>query len=127
MAMSQNQVVGFCVRLLSESDTLRRGTKMRLPSRQLTLPGGFLIRVQYITDRQMKYCNLDAWGYWQQGKTGGVIRINSDAPVWRQIKTFGHELLHAVHDYQHWLDGMAEAIQEEAAQTAKELEEDDEA
>ena len=100
--------------------------KPQLPATQLTLPGGFKITLLYHTQKQCKqYSGEDLWGYWQQGKNGGKIIINRDAPLWRQHKTFGHELVHAVHDYAHWLDRQADLLKEEGEATLRELKEEE--
>lgn len=99
---------------------------MRKPPTQVTLPGGFCIRVLYKTDRQIKASGLDAWGYWEMAHNGGKIILNKDAPNWRQLKTFGHEMVHATNDYAHWLDHLAGLLEYEALDTAKVLEEEEE-
>lgn len=99
---------------------------IRLPAAQLTLPGGFTIEIKYKTDRQISaVMKTDCYGYWDQRSNGGQIIINRDTPVWRQMKTFGHELVHAVHDYAHWIDKRADAVREEGEKTLKELEEEE--
>lgn len=83
-------------------------TRWRKP-RKVTLPGGYKIPVKYWSDRKIK-ANLttsgeslllgkDLHGFWD----GQKIVINSSDPIWDQADTFAHELLHAVHDYGHWL------------------------
>ena len=97
-----------------------------LPASQLTLPGGFVIEVAYKTDKQIKRdMRVECWGYWAIGKNGGRVVLNRDAPLWRQIKTFGHELVHAVHDYAHWLDRQADALKAEGEATLRDLEEEE--
>lgn len=97
-----------------------------LPASQLTLPGGFKIEVKYRTDKQCrKEAGTAVWGYWARTTNGGYIVLNKSAPLWKQMKTFGHELVHAVHDYALWLDQQAEALQKEASDTAKLLKEED--
>lgn len=104
-----------------------RKPNVSLPAAQLTLPGGFTITVRYRTDKQIRReAGLDVFGYWAQGTNGGKIVLNRDAPQWRQFKTFGHELVHAVHDYAHWLDRRADVLEKEAAETARALKEDEE-
>lgn len=98
--------------------------KPHLPASQLTLPGGFRVNIVYRTDKQIRtYSGMDCWGYWQVGHNGGKIVLNRNSPLWRQMKTFGHELVHAVHDYSHWLDRQADALKEEGEKTLRELEE----
>lgn len=101
--------------------------KVRLPATQLTLPGGFTIRVLYKSDKQCKNEYGEAiWGYWQANHSGGRIILNRDAPEWRKIQTFSHELGHAVLDYEHWCLSMAEALKKEAEETERLLAEEDE-
>lgn len=104
----------------------KKPQQVSLPAAQLTLPGGFTVKVCYKTGKQLKHlAKEDVFGYWQQGTSGGRIVINRDSPQWRQIKTFGHELVHAIHDYAFWLDRRAEVIEQEARDTALALREDD--
>jgi hypothetical protein len=94
----------------------------RLPASQLTLPGGFVILIGYRTDRQCSKafgCAVD--GYWDRRKDGGIIVLNRETPAWKQIRVFGHELVHAVHDYALWLDNRADVIRAEMEETAREL------
>jgi Zn-dependent peptidase ImmA (M78 family) len=103
-----------------------KGGGYKLPASQLTLPGGFRIEVRYRTDKQCrKEAGTAVWGYWARASNGGYIVINKNGPLWRQMKTFGHELVHAVHDYALWLDQQADHLQREAAETEKLLKEED--
>lgn len=98
----------------------------RLPASQLTLPGGFKIKLHYRTDKQCRReAGTGVWGYWVRTTNGGNIVLNKNVPLWRQMKTFGHELVHAVHDYALWLDGRADSVKAEADATARALKEDD--
>lgn len=99
---------------------------MRLPASQLTLPGGFVIQVVTRSGAKMRaLAKTDVDGYWQRGAhNGGVITLNRDSPEWTRVRTFGHELVHAVHDYALWLDQRADGIKAEAEETARELEEE---
>lgn len=100
---------------------------LRLPAAQLTLPGGFTIRVYYKSDKQCRGDLGEAcWGYWLVGPNGGKIILNKDAPEWRRIQTFGHELVHGVHDYTHWLQARVDILKQEAEETARLLAEEDE-
>jgi len=99
---------------------------MKPPASQLTLPGGFEIRLAYRTDKQIRAAaNEECYGYWVQGKKGGKIVLNKDVPQWRQLKTFGHELVHAVHDYGHWVDMLADELREADEKFQRELEEEE--
>ncbi len=86
----------------------------RVPRRQLTFPGGWTIQVVYRTDKQIRKVAGEAcFGYWQgKGAMGGRIVLNKETPSWRQLRTFGHELVHAVHDYAHWLEMHADDAKE---------------
>ena len=87
-------------------DTAVPLTTWKHPS-QLTLWGGFKIPIVYWSNRKMRkelardptMSKQDLLGFWD----GEKIVINKDEPVWDQIETLGHELVHATHDYAHWL------------------------
>ena len=101
-----------------------------LPSSQLTLPGGFTIHIKYKTNKQVtKSVGETSYGYWYQPNQrkfpGGVIVINRDEPAWRQLRTFGHELVHAVHDYDLFLGKAADLMREEGEETLRALKEDE--
>lgn len=96
------------------------------PASQLTLPGGFRISITYRTEKQCRRsAGMGVYGYWEQGTNGGKIILNRDAPIWRQTKTFGHELVHAINDYSHWLDRQADFLKEEGEKTLRDLAEED--
>ena len=104
-------------------------TKWRRPN-VVTLPGGFRIPVVYWSDRRMKralandpsMASRDLYGFWD----GTKIVINSSEPLWTQVYTFGHELVHAVHDYAHWLnEAVVDPMKGEAGETIVDVEEED--
>jgi hypothetical protein len=91
----------------------------RLP-RIIRLPGGFIIEV--------KLCRLSGeWGSWDYSIEAalGLIKINKRADRARQWRTLGHELHHAMTDYNHWLDYKVRELETAMGQTAAELREDD--
>lgn len=105
-------------------------TQWRRPH-QIKLPGGYVIPVVYLSRRKMKalqkndptLATVDLFGFWD----GKHIVINSSEPLWVQIKTLGHETVHAVHDWAHWLEqAYVEAIKQECGETAVDMLEDDE-
>lgn len=66
-----------------------------------------------------------AFGWWDSNTR--KITINKDEPKWVQIRTLGHELVHAANDYSHWLEqNVVSPMQIEAGETVLALEEDDE-
>lgn len=59
----------------------------------------------------------DLMGYWD----GNRIVINTSEPLWVQVEVFGHELLHAVHDYSLWLkQAYSDKIKQEAGESVLE-------
>jgi len=106
-------------------------TKWRRPS-AIKLPGGFTIRIVYWSSRKIASTlaldgslhDKDLLGFWDVGCNR--IVINSSEPLWIQIKTLGHELVHAAHDYNHWLEqAYIDPIMEEVGETAWDELEDD--
>lgn len=100
-------------------------TKWSKP-RQVTLPGGYLVPIVYWSARRMgrekardsSMDTKDLLGYWD----GERIVINADEPLWIQIETLGHELVHATHDYALWLkQTYADPIKQEAGQTLMDM------
>ena len=103
------------------------GQDLKLPASQLTLPGGFVIQIGYRSDRQVgKAVGMPADGYWDRRKDGGIIVLNRETAAWKQIRVFGHELVHAVHDYALWLDNRADNLKAEMDETERVLQGKDE-
>ena len=98
---------------------------------QIKLPGNYTIPVVYMSRRKMKtlqksdptFAAIDLLGFWD----GSRIVINSSEPLWVQIETLGHEMVHAVHDWSHWLkQAYVDPIKQECGETAVDMLEDDE-
>jgi len=107
-------------------------TQWRRP-RTIRLPGNYTIKVVYWSEKKIK-ANLakdgslfdkDLLGFWDVA-TQSIV-INSSEPLWVQIKTLAHELVHATHDYGHWLEQVyVDPIMQEVGETALDEMEDDE-
>ena len=104
-------------------------TKWRKPH-SITLPGGFRVPIIYWSDRRMKaaqrndptMAQKDLNGYWD----GDKIVINADTPLWTQVRVLGHEMTHAVHDYEIFLEQKyADPIKQEAGETAMDMGDDE--
>jgi len=89
------------------------------------MPGGFIINIKYVSNAKINAMkkkdptlkNEDLLGFWD----GSKIVINSSEPKWVQVKTLAHEMLHAVADWQNWLEqNIVDLIQAEAGETALE-------
>jgi len=106
-------------------------TKWARPA-EVVLPGGFRIKAVYWSGKKIKaglsgdesLHGKDLLGFWDIGAKH--IVINRDEPLWVQAETFGHEMIHAVNDYHHWLtQNVVEPIKQEAVRTMQdELEEE---
>lgn len=101
-------------------------TKWRRPH-SIWLPGGFQITVVYWSAKRISrsvsgdgsLADKDLFGYWETG-TNRIV-LNKDEPLWQQIETFGHEMVHAINDYSHWLkQKYSDPIMAEAGETALE-------
>lgn len=101
--------------------------QIKLPASQLTLPGGFTIHIRYQTHKQITNATKeDCYGYWTQNRyPGGTIVLDKALPAWRKLQIFGHELVHAVHDYSLFLQLGADELRKEGEETMKELEDHD--
>jgi len=106
-------------------------TKWRRP-RTIKLPGGYAIKIVYWSKRKIANAlsldgslhDKDLLGFWDVGYDR--IVINNSEPLWVQIKTLGHELVHAAHDYNHWLEQkFVDPIMQEVGETALDEMEDE--
>lgn len=90
--------------------------------RTYTFPG-FTVEVKHISAREMKkLCGEVAYGAW----IAPVIYINKDEPTWEQLRTFYHEMKHALVDAEHHVRmSIVEPLQIEAGQTLSDLSDDE--
>lgn len=94
--------------------------------RQLRLPFCNRITVRYISERQMlNIFGEPLLGGWNSDNL--TIYVLKTSPQWEQIDTIYHELVHAVNDAWNSVRiGVIESMKREAAETARELEKDNE-
>jgi len=63
--------------------------------------------------------------YSKKGYGGPIIEIDNTIPIWDQLETYSHEILHAAIDFDlHVRTVLIPEMKKEAAETAKHLEED---
>ena len=91
----------------------------RLP-RIIRLPGGFVIEVK----KQRLVGVHGSWDYCLEANCG-IIKIDKRADLARQWRTLGHELHHAMTDYNLWLDYNIRGLETEMGRTAADLRGDD--
>ena len=91
----------------------------RLP-RVIRLPGGFVVEIK----KQRLSGVYGSWDYSIEASCG-IIKIDSRVDVARAWRTLGHELHHAMTDYNHWLDFKVREVETEMGRTAAELRGDD--
>ena len=100
----------------------------RMP-RRIKLPFGFVIEVRYRTKKQLAAMGFgQVAGAWlMDGKQPPTIYVARDDHVADQCETIAHELQHSLTDYRHWVDStLRYPLQQESAETALELSEDEE-
>lgn len=101
---------------------------MRSPnSRTAFIPGsidfgyGFVVKVVIMP--KLRGCDGE-WCGIGHSTAPMTIRIDGSCPLWRQHEVFAHEVVHASLDFFQWLrDNLVEQMKDEAAETAKELDE----
>ena len=97
--------------------------------RRIKLPFGFLIDVRNRTSKQLEKLGLGiVSGAWvmEDHKTP-TIYVCRDDHIAEQCETIAHELQHSLTDYRHWVDRTLRfPLQQESAETALEMAEDDE-
>jgi hypothetical protein len=97
----------------------------RMPHR-IAWPFGYVITVHYVSDRQMGRVGLPgcSGGWFQHNRR---IYVRKAEHVAEQCETIAHELEHASTDFRHWVDQYIRIpLQQESAETAMELAEEDE-
>jgi len=102
-------------------------TRWRRPH-YFSLPGGFARKIVYWSKRRIDaakrndptFSQQDVMGYWD----GEKIVVNSSEPLWVQIEVLGHEMTHAVHDWELWLKQYyVDPIKQEVGETLRDEEE----
>lgn len=87
---------------MDQNSTTPKLTRWRRP-RKIIFPGGYVVPIVFWSKRAVRKAmdpksETDLMGYWD----GKQIVINRDQPLYTQIETLGHEVVHAAHDWALW-------------------------
>jgi hypothetical protein len=112
------------LRLRQRGDQRLKLTKMPEIPKKIELPG-FAVEVRTATDVEMRQlAGHDVNGCWLESQR--LIILNRDRPNWEMLRTFYHELKHAVVDAEHYVRcKIVEPIEYEAMTTALDMADDE--